>query len=81
MIAITFDSKDEVFAIHKTSITKNLYVLPFWRPQIALLKLDETSTFIMCKYIHFVDLFLKHLAAKLPKHIGINDYAINIIKR
>ena len=33
---------------------------------------------VIAKYLDFANIFLKKLAAKLPKYLNINKYAINI---
>ena len=43
------------------------------------MKLDQASTKVFCKYVDFVDIFSPKLAAKFPRHIGINNYAIELV--
>ena len=49
------------------------------RAQIAYLKADEAFTKVSSKYADFADVFLLKLVAKLLKHTGINDYAIELV--
>lgn len=51
----------------------------FQRAQIAYLKVDEAFTEVSSKYIKFADVFLLKSVAKLPKHMDINNYAINLV--
>ena len=46
-------------------------------PQIAGLIAEEAPTKITVKYANFA--FSLDLASKLPKHTGINDYAIKLV--
>ena len=54
-------------------------VHPFCRAQIAALVVNESLTSIPIKYSDFADVFSPELASKLLKHIGINDYAIELV--
>ena len=52
---------------------------PSSRAQIAHLKADEAFTKVPNKYANFADVFSPKLAAKLPKHMEINNHAIDLI--
>ena len=80
-IAAAFDPDNEVFVVHIAFISQDLDIYPFQRALIAFLKIDKTVTSVLCKYTDFAYIFSKNLAAKLLKHIGINNHAINIIER
>ena len=75
----TFDSENKAFVVYVAFISQDLNVYPFWRDQVALLKVHDIPTFIPPKYADFVDVFFKDLAAELPKHTRINDHIINLI--
>ena len=79
-VAATLNPKNKVFVVYISSISQDLDVHPFWRAQIASLSTDEALTFISPKYTDFADVFCKNLVAKLLEYIGINDYAIDLIK-
>ncbi len=49
------------------------------RAQIAHLKADEAPFKVFSKYTDFTDIFFPKLAAELPEHTGINDYAIKLV--
>ena len=46
---------------------------------MAALVANETLTSIPTKYFDFADVFSLELASKFPKHIGINNHAINLV--
>ena len=73
--------EDKAFIVYIASISQDTDVHPFWRAQIGLLKADETPTSIPPEYVDFTNIFSKDLVVKLPKHIGMNDHAINLIER
>ena len=50
-----------------------------FRPQRAGLIAEETLPKIPIKYIDFADLFFLELASELLKHIGVNNYAIELV--
>lgn len=78
--AVAHDPEDEVFVVHVALISQDSDIHPFCRAYIALIKGDEAPIFLSLKYTDFIDVFSKNLATKLPKHIKINNYAINLIK-
>lgn len=41
--------------------------------------MNEAFTKILNKYANFADVFLPKLAIKLSKHMGINDYDIELV--
>lgn len=45
-------------------------------PQIALLVAEKVTN--LAKYLDYLDVFLKKLAAKLPKRSDINKYLIDL---
>lgn len=49
------------------------------RAQIAYLKVDKAFIKVSSKYTHFADVFLPKLVVKLPKHMMINNHAIEFI--
>ncbi len=52
---------------------------PSRKAQIAHLKADKTSSEVPSKYADFVDVFSLKLATKLPEHMRINNYAIELV--
>ncbi len=52
---------------------------PSKKTQIAHLKADEAPYKVFGKYTDFADIFSPKLAAELPKHIEINNYAIELL--
>ncbi len=76
-----FDPEHETFVIHITALSMDLgdEVYPSRRAQIAHLKVDETPSKVPSKYTDFADVFSPKLAAELPEHTRINDYAIELV--
>lgn len=58
-----------------TIMNSNIYLS--WLAQIALLEVEEV--FILSKYTDYTNIFSPNSMAKLSKHIGINNYSINLI--
>lgn len=58
-----------------TIMNSNIYLS--WLAQIALLEVEEV--FILFKYTDYTNIFSPNSMAKLSKHIGINNYSINLI--
>ena len=52
---------------------------PSKKTQIAYLKANETLTKVLSKYADLANIFLSKLAAKLPKHMKINDLAVELV--
>ena len=52
---------------------------PLRKTQIAQLKADKASSKVSSEYADFANIFSPKLAAKLPKHTRINDYAIELV--
>ena len=79
--AAALDSEHEAFVVHVAapSVDSGDKVYPSKRVQIAYLKANEAPTKVPSKYADFANVFLPKLAAKLPKHTGINDYAIELV--
>lgn len=61
------------------SINLDNEVHPSKRAQIAYFKVDEVSVKILSKYADFVDVFLRKLAIRFPKHTRIHDHAIKLV--
>ena len=67
----------ETFVVHVASLSfTQLNVHPSWRPQLSELIAKEALIKVLDEYANFADVFSPDLAAKLPKHIGINNHAI-----
>ncbi len=80
-VAAALDQEHEAFVVHAAalSVDSGDEVHPSRRAQIAQLKADKAFTKVPRKYADFVDVFSPKLAAKLPKHTGINDHAIKLV--
>ena len=84
--AITLDQEHKTYVVHVRSVSSfassrfsllNMHL--FCRPQIASLIAKKVFTKISAKYSNFADIFSPDLVSKLPKHIEINDHAIELI--
>lgn len=62
--------------LHVISLFINIHL--FHKIPIAFVKKIEVIVFI--KYLDFARAFFSNFTAKLPLHMGINDYFINIIE-
>lgn len=77
-VAITLDLDDKIFIVYIVSLANpNIYL--FCKSQIALLKTEETSTFILMEDADFTNIISFDLAAKFPEKIKINNYTIDLI--
>ena len=74
--AAVLDPRHETFVVHITSLN----FTPLDRPQISGLIAKEAPTKVPAEYSDFADVFSPDLASKLPKHIEINDYAIELVE-
>ena len=84
--AAALDPEHETYVVYIKSVSSDalpssspLNIHPSWRPQISGLIAKEALTKIVAKYLAFADVFSLDLAFKLPKHIGINNYAIELV--
>ena len=68
-----------VYIIFLSSIPLDVYVHPFYRPQIVGLIVEEALTKIFVKYANFADIFFLDLIFKLPKLIQIYNHAIKLV--
>ena len=78
------NSGHETFIVHVTSLenlsnTQEADVYLFRKAQIAVFMANKAPTSIPTKYSDFANVFSPELASKLPKHTGINDYAIKLV--
>ena len=88
-LAAAFNPEHETYIVYVASLSStplvtspdstSLDVHPSWRPQISGLIAKKASTKIPDEYADFANVFSLDLASKLPKHIGINNYAIKLI--
>ena len=87
-VATALNSEYEAYVVYVASLSSTslasfgsipLNVHPFWRPQIFGLIVKEALTKIPAKYSDFADVFSPDLASGLPKHTGINDYALQLV--
>ncbi len=79
--AAALDSEHEGFVVHVAALSVDLVdeMHPSRRAQIAHLKADEAPTKVPSEYADFADVFSPKLAAELPEHTRINDYAIELV--
>ena len=75
------DSEHEIFVIHVAALSVDPCdeVHASKKAQIAHLKADEAPTEVPSEYTNFADVFSRKLAAKLLKHMRINDHAIKLV--
>lgn len=79
--SIALDQENDVFVVHLAFIRQYSDTYPYQSAQIAFLETDKGFTSVLSKYVDFTDIFFKDLAIDLPEHIGIINYAINLIER
>ena len=86
---IAFDPEHETYVVHVVSLSSTplaslgsppFNVYPSRRPQIYGLIAKKAPTKVFTKYSDFVDVFSPDLTSELPKHTGINDYAIKLVE-
>ena len=70
------DPRHETFVVHVASLSST----PLNRPQISGLIVEEALTKVFVEYSNFADVFFPDVASELPKHIGINNHAIELVK-
>ena len=87
--AAALDPEYETYVVHVASLSSTplaslestpLNVHPSRRPQISGLIAKEAPTKVPAEYSDFADIFFPDLASELPKHTGINDYAIELVE-
>ncbi len=80
-VAAAFDPEHKAFIVHVValSIDPGNKVYLSKKVQIAYWKVDKAPTKMPSKYTDVTDVFSPKLAAELPKHIGINDYAVKLV--
>ena len=87
--AAALDPKYKTYVVHVGSVNSNaipsfspleLNVHPFRRAQVSGLIAEEAFTKVFAQYSDFANIFSPDLVTKLPKHIGINDHAIKLVK-
>lgn len=77
--AVTFDLDYKNFVVYITCIINLDLVYFFSRAYISLLKAAKALTTNEFEHAYFPNIFSPVLAAKLLKHIKINDYTIEFI--
>ena len=83
--AATLDPEHKSYVVYIGSVSSDaspsslLDVHPSRRPQVSGLIAKEAPTKVLAKYSDFADVFSPNLASELPKHIGINDHAIELV--
>ena len=82
--AASLNPKHETYVVHVVAFNStplaSLNVHLFRRPQISGLIAEEAPTKVSAEYLDFADVFSLDLASKLPKHTGINNHAIELVK-
>ena len=84
--AVALDPEYETYVVYVTSLSSTPLaslkstIHPSRRPQISGLIAKEALTKVPDKYSDFADVFSPDLVSELPKHSGINDYAIELVK-
>ncbi len=75
------DPKPKAFIVHVATLSVNLddELHLSRRAQIAYQKADKASSKVLSEYADFADVFSLKLAAKLPKHMRINNHAIELV--
>ena len=80
---ITLDLEYKIFIAHiaflNFTLFTNVDIHPSHRPQIASLIVKKAPIKVFNKYADFADVFSLDLAFKFPKHIKINNYAIELV--
>ena len=88
-IAAALDPEYEIYVVYVGSVSSDVFpicsplklnVHPFCRLQVSGLIAKEDPTKVSAKYSDFADVFSSDLAFKLPKHTGINNHAIDLVK-
>ena len=76
-----FDLEHKVFLVNIAALSVDFgdEVHPSKKAQIAHLKADKAPTKVLSRYADFPDVFLLKLAAKLRKHMRINNYIIELV--
>ena len=81
--AAALDPEHETYVVHVASLSStplaSLDVYPSRRLQISGLIVKEAPTKVPAEYLDFADVFSPDLASELPKHIGINNHAIELV--
>ena len=87
--AAALDPEHDTYIVHVGSVSSDtlpssfpleLDVHPSRRPQVSGLIAEEASTKVPAEYSDFADVFSLDLTSELPKHSGINDHAIELVK-
>ena len=71
--AATLNTDNKIFVVHVTALAEptTMAIHPSCQAQVAALTSEKTK--ILAEYSDFSDVFSSDSAAKLPKHIGINN--------
>ena len=75
-VATVLDLEHKTFVVDIESLSSTPLDV---RPQISVLIAGEASTNVLAEYLDFTDKFFSDLVSKLPKHIGINNHAIELV--
>lgn len=78
-IAVTLDSKHEIFIVYIALVTNFASLHPFYRPQIVGLITKKAFTKVSIKYTDFANVFFLDLASVLSDYTGINNQVIELV--
>ncbi len=80
-IVAVLDPEYEAFVVYVAALNVDSgnEMHPSKKAQIAHLKVDETPSEMLGKYVDFADVFSPKLVAELPEHIGINDHTTKLV--
>ncbi len=76
-----FDLEHKVFLVHIAALSVDWSdeVYPSIKAPIAQLKVDKAFIKVPSEYTDYADVFLPKLATEFPKHMEINNYAIELV--
>lgn len=75
--ALNFDKK--AFVIHVASLSLWSGVVIYPAQKVLIATLDIEKMIVSPEYSDYANGFLEAFTTELPKHIGINDYSINLV--
>lgn len=78
-IITPFNLEYEIFIINRVSVSSSNQMYFFRRAEIALLKINETSTTIFPEYFNFANVFSPKLETELSEHTKINNHVIDLV--
>lgn len=79
-VVAVINPKHKIFIVHIALLISFVDIYPSCRPQIAGLITKKAFIKIFAKYTNFTDVFSLDLAFEFFNYIGINNYAIELVK-